>query len=564
MGDRREEEPFSGVSLTSSQRPREVMAMAQSYDAVVIGGGHNGLTSAAYLARAGKRVIVLERRHVLGGAAVTEEIFPGFRFSVYSYVVSLLRPEIIRELQLPKHGLEILPLDGTITPLEDDYLWRVNDHGRTVRELRRWSNNDAEAYEEYGQLMVDMARFIKPILSVVPPDPGKVNPMDWFPLYGLAKGFKDLPQRLQQTFIQLMTMSAADFLEQWFETDPLKATMSASGIIGTFQGPRSPGTAYVLLHHYMGEIDGAFRAWGIPRGGTGGVSNAIASAARSLGVEIRTEAPVARIDVQGGRAVGVVLESGEEIKASVVLSSLDSNLTFLKLLEQGTLEPEFETEVKRYKYRGSSGKVNLALDGLPELACKPGQGDWLRGAISFSPSLDYMERAYDDAKYGRFSRRPYIDCIIPTLVDPSMAPPGKHIMSCFVQYAPYHLADGREWTDSERSAFGENVIDTLEERFPRIRDLIIHKMFITPKDIEETTGLTEGNIFQGELSLEQLFFNRPVPGWARYRTPVNGLWMCGSATHPGGGIMGAPGRIAALEVLKDQKASGSKSRKAVA
>ena len=534
--------------------------MAQGYDAVVVGGGHNGLTAAAYLARAGKRVVVLERRHVLGGAAVTEEIFPGFRFSVFSYVVSLLRPEIIRELNLPKHGLEILPLDGTITPLDGDALWRVNDHGRTVRELRRFSKNDAEAYEEYGQLMVEMARFIKPILSVVPPDPGKVNPMEWLPLVGLAKGFKDLPQRLQQTFIQLMTMSAADFLDQWFETDPLKATMSASGIIGTFQGPRSPGTAYVLLHHYMGEIDGAFRAWGIPRGGTGGVSSAIASAARALGVEIRTEAPVARIDVRGGRATGVTLESGEEIKAGVVLSSLDSNLTFLKLLEPGTLEPEFEGEVKRYKYRGSSGKVNLALDGLPELASKPGKGEWLRGAISFSPSLDYMERAYDDAKYGNFSRRPYIDMIIPTLVDPSMAPPGKHIVSCFVQYAPYHLADGREWSDEERERFGENVIDTLEERFPTIRERILHKMFITPKDIEDTTGLTEGNIFQGELSLEQLFFNRPVPGWARYRTPVRDLWMCGSATHPGGGIMGAPGRIAALEVLKTQRNARDRQR----
>jgi phytoene dehydrogenase-like protein len=534
--------------------------VAQGYDAVVVGGGHNGLTAAAYLARAGKRVVVLERRHVLGGAAVTEEIFPGFRFSVFSYVVSLLRPEIIRELNLPRHGLEILPLDGTITPLDGDALWRVNDHGRTVRELRRFSKNDAEAYEEYGQLMVEMARFIKPILSVVPPDPGKVNPMEWLPLVGLAKGFKDLPQRLQQTFIQLMTMSAADFLDQWFETDPLKATMSASGIIGTFQGPRSPGTAYVLLHHYMGEIDGAFRAWGIPRGGTGGVSNAIASAARVLGVEIRTEAPVARIDVRGGRATGVTLESGEEIKAGVVLSSLDSNLTFLKLLEPGTLEPEFEGEVKRYKYRGSSGKVNLALDGLPELASKPGRGEWLRGAISFSPSLDYMERAYDDAKYGSFSRRPYIDMIIPTLVDPSMAPPGKHIVSCFVQYAPYHLADGREWSDEERERFGENVIDTLEERFPTIRERILHKMFITPKDIEDTTGLTEGNIFQGELSLEQLFFNRPVPGWARYRTPVRDLWMCGSATHPGGGIMGAPGRIAALEVLKTQRNAHNRQR----
>ncbi|MEX2101019.1 MAG: NAD(P)/FAD-dependent oxidoreductase, partial [Actinomycetota bacterium] len=354
------------------------------------------------------------------------------------------------------------------------------------------------------------------------------------------------------------------FLDQWFETDPLKATMSASGIIGTFQGPRSPGTAYVLLHHYMGEIDGAFRAWGIPKGGTGGISNAIGSAARSLGVQIRTEAPVARIDTKNGRATGVTLESGEEIAANAVLSSVDSHVTFLKLVEDGVLDPTFTDEVRRYKYRGSSGKVNLALDGLPELACKPGTGEWLRGAISFSPSVDYMERAYDDAKYGRFSQRPYIDMIFPTLVDPSMAPPGKHIISCFVQYAPYHLAGGRQWDDQMRSAFGENVIDTLEERFPKIREHIVHKMFITPKDIEDVTGLTEGNIFQGELSLEQLFFNRPVPGWARYETPLKDLWLCGAATHPGGGIMGASGRIAALEVLKASKGGRTSGGKAVA
>jgi phytoene dehydrogenase-like protein len=533
-------------------------AVAQRYDAVVIGGGHNGLTAAAYLARAGRRVLVLERRHVLGGAAVTEEVFPGFRFSEFSYVVSLLRPEIIRELDLPAHGLEILPLDGTITPLDDDYLWRVNDHGKTIRELRRWSKSDAEAYEEYGKLMVDMARFIKPILSVVPPDPAKMNLFDWTPLVPLAKSFRDLPARLQSTFIQLMTMSATDFLRQWFETDPLIATMSASGIIGTFQGVQSPGTAYVLLHHYMGEIDGAFRAWGVPKGGTGGISEAIGRAAEAHGAEIRKEAPVARIAVRGGRATGVTLASGEEIDAGVVLSSLDANWTFLKLMEPGHLDDDFVREVKRYKYRGSSGKVNLALDGLPELACKPGVGEWLRGAISFSPGVDHMERAYDDAKYGMFSSRPYIDMIIPTLVDPSMAPPGKHIVSCFVQYAPYHLADGKVWDDDMRERFGETVIDTLEERIPKIRDHILHKQFLTPLDIEEMTGLTEGNIFQGELSLEQLFFNRPVPGWARYRTPIKDLWICGSAAHPGGGIMGAPGRLAALEVLKESR------RKAVA
>src|SRR5438034_1122855 len=273
--------------------------------------------------------VVLERRHVLGGAAVTEEVVPGFRFSVASYVVSLLRPEIIRELDLAKHGLEILPLDGTFTPLDGDHLWRVNDHGRTMREIRRWSMPDAEAYEEYAQLMVDMARFIKPILSVVPPDPGRTDPREWLPLLGLARSFRELPEHKRAVFVQLMTMSAADFLDQWFETDPLKATMAASGIIGTFQGVRSPGTAYVLLHHYMGEIDGAFRAWGIPKGGTGGISEAIASAARSLGAHIRTEAPVARITTRRGRATGVVLESGEEIGAGTVLSSADARVTFL-------------------------------------------------------------------------------------------------------------------------------------------------------------------------------------------------------------------------------------------
>jgi phytoene dehydrogenase-like protein len=532
--------------------------VAQRYDAVIIGGGHNGLTSGAYLARAGRRVVVLERRHVLGGATLTEEVFPGFRVSVMSYVVSLLRPEIIRELNLPRHGLEILPLDGTITPLEDDYLWRVNDHGKTIREIRRWSKKDAEAYEEYGPLMADMARFVKPVLSMLPPDPGKISPKEWMPVAGLAKSFGQLSQRHQAAFIQLMTMSATDFLRQWFTVEPLIATMSASGIIGTYQGVQSPGTAYVLLHHYMGEIDGAFRAWGIPKGGTGGIAEAIASAARALGAEIRTEAPVARIDVRNGRATGVTLASGEQIRADVVLSSVDTNLTFLKLMESENLDDEFVREIKRYKYRGSSGKVNLALDGLPELACKPGKGEWLRGAISFSPSVDYMERAYDDAKYGRFSRRPYIDVILPTLVDPSMAPPGKHIMSCFVQYAPYKLEDGKEWDDNMRDAFGENVIDTLEERFPNLRDLIIHKQFLSPKDIEDMTGLTEGNIFQGELSLEQLFFSRPVPGWARYRTPIRDLWLCGSAVHPAGGIMAANGRLAALEVLKSQRAGKRK------
>jgi phytoene dehydrogenase-like protein len=537
-------------AIAKCARQHEIF-MAKRYDVIVIGGGHNGLVNAAYLARAGRKVLVLERRYVLGGAAVTEEIIPGFKFSVFSYVVSLLRPEIIRDLDLPRHGLEILPLDGTMTPMPSgDYLWRVNDHAKTRREIERHSKLDAEAYEEFGKSMVAMCRFVKPILAMIPPDPTSFDPRDLKKLAFLGKRFQNLPAEDKYNLVQLMTMSAADFLDQWFETDVLKATMSASGIIGTFLGIRSPGTAYVLLHHYMGEIDGAFRSWGFSRGGTGAISNSIGDAAREAGAEIRTEAAVARILVKNGTVQGVVLENGEEIQADVVSSSVDPNLTFLKFIESRELPAEFLDEVRRYKYRGSSGKVNLALDALPDFKCLPGPGHHLRGAISISPSMEYMERAYDQAKYGEFSRRPYIDMVIPTLTDPSVAPPGKHILSCFVQYAPYKLKPGPNW-DEQRDAFGDAVINTISEYAPNLKNIIIGKQVITPLDIERTTGLTEGNIFQGELSLEQLFFLRPVAGYTRYRTPLRKLYMCGAATHPGGGIMGASGHLAALEILKD-------------
>jgi phytoene dehydrogenase-like protein len=348
--------------------------------------------------------------------------------------------------------------------------------------------------------------------------------------------------------VQLLTMSAVDFLDQWFETDVLKATMSASGIIGTFLGVRSPGTAYVLLHHYMGEIDGSFRSWGLSRGGTGAVSDAIAAAARRFGAEIRTETPVAKILTRNGRATGVALENGDELQAEVVVSSADPRLTFERWLEARDLPGDFLDGVRRYKFRGSSGKVNLALDGLPDFTALRGAGPHLRGAISISPGVDYMERAYDDAKYGRFSRRPYIDIVIPTLTDTSLAPPGKHVMSCFVQYAPYELREGH-W-DQQREAFGDTVIDTIAQHAPNIRDRILHRQVLTPLDIEREFGLSEGNIFQGELTLEQLFFLRPVPGWARYTTPIQQLYMCGSATHPGGGIMGASGKNAAERILR--------------
>jgi phytoene dehydrogenase-like protein len=534
--------------------------LKSKYDVIVIGGGHNGLTNAAYLARAGKKVLVVERRHVLGGAAVTEEVFPGFKFSVCSYVVSLLRPEIIRDLDLPRHGLEILPLDGTFTPMPSgDYLWRVNDHGKTHREIARHSRVDAEAYDEFGKAMQAMCRFVKPILSMVPPDPSTLNPRELMKLLFIGKRFQGLASEDKYNQVQLMTMSAVDFLDQWFETDVLKATMSASGIIGTFLGVRSPGTAYVLLHHYMGEIDGAFRSWGFARGGTGAISNAIADAARELGAEIRTQAPIARIIVKGGRAQGVVLQNGDEIYADVISSSVDPRLTFIKFIEENQLPAEFLEDIRRYKFRGSSGKVNIALDALPDFKCLPGPGAHLRGAISISPSVEYMERAYDDAKYGNFSRRPYIDMVIPSLTDPSVAPPGKHVMSCFVQYAPYKLRPGLNW-DEQREAFGNNVIDTISEYAPNLKNIILNKQVLTPLDLEREFGLSEGNIFQGELSLEQLFFLRPVPGYAQFRTPIKNLYMCGSATHPGGGIMGAPGRLAALEILKDVKTTPSRAK----
>src|ERR1700736_3618472 len=525
--------------------------MTQHYDVIVIGGGHNGLVNAAYLAKAGKKVVVLERRHVLGGAAVTEEIIPGFLFSECSYVVSLLRPEIIRELDLPRHGLEILPLDGTFSPMPSgDYLWRMNDHAKSIRDIRRHSRLYAEAYDEFSKMMTPMCRFVKPMLSMIPPGPATPNPKDLKQLHFLLQRFHELSSDERYTLVQLMTMSSVDFLDQWFETDVLKATMSASGIIGTFLGIRSPGTAYVLLHHYMGEIDGAFRSWGFARGGTGAISNAIADAAREAGAEIRTKAPIAQIIVKNGKAKGVVLADGDEIYADIISSSVDPRLTFTKLIDAGTLPSEFLEDVNRYKYRGSSGKVNLALDALPNFKAIPGPGAHLRGAISISPSVEYMERAYDDAKYGDFSRRPYIDMVIPTLTDPSVAPPGKHILSCFVQYAPYKLRPGLN-CDDQKEAFRNNVIDTIAKHAPHIKDIILHRQVLTPLDLEREWGLSEGNIFQGELSLEQLFFLRPVPGYAQFRTPIKHLYMCGSATHPGGGIMGGPGRLAALEILKD-------------
>ncbi|MEP6896204.1 MAG: NAD(P)/FAD-dependent oxidoreductase, partial [Chloroflexota bacterium] len=468
-----------------------------NYDAIIIGGGHNGLVAAAYLARAGKKVVVLERRHLIGGATMTEEIIPGFKFTEFSYVVSLLRPEIIRDLKLPQHGLKILPLPSTFTPTDNgDYIASWDDHDTTRREIYRHSPKDAEAYDEYGRRMARLAKAIKPILSMLPPDPTSLHPKDLMGLLKLGQFASTLTEKELYGLAKIMTQSAADMLEEWFETPALLGTKSASGIIGTFLGPRSPSTAYVLLHHYMGEIDGAFRAWGFSKGGTGGVSGAIANSARALGAEIRVNSTVKQVIVKGGRAVGVALENGDEIYAKAVLSSADPYVTFIKLVESKHLPDDLVHAIKKFRMRGSSGKVNIALSELPNFTALPGENALHRGAISISPSMDYIERAYDDAKYGQFAKEPYIDMIVPSMIDPDMAPPGKHVMSCFVQYAPYDIEGG--WDDAKREAFGETVIATIERYAPNIRRAIIGKQVITPVDIERIAGITGGNIFHGE------------------------------------------------------------------
>ena len=520
------------------------------YDAIIIGGGHNGLVAAAYLARAGKNVVVLERRHLVGGATVTEEIIPGFKFTEFSYVISLFRPEIIRDLNLAQHGLKILPLPSTFTPMDNgDYLASWADHDTTRREIYRHSPKDAEAYDEFGRRMARLAKAIKPILSIIPPNPTSLHPKDLLGLLKLGKFASSLTEKELYGLAKIMTQSAADLVEEWFETEVLLGTKSASGIIGTFLGPRSPSTAYVLLHHYMGEIDGAFRAWGFAKGGTGGIADAIASSAQAFGAEIRLNAPVEQIIVRGGRAKGVALENGDEIYAPAVLSSADPIVTFLKLLDSKHLPDDLIHTLKKYRTRGSSGKVNLALSELPNFTALPGEGILHRGSISISPSIDYIERAYDDAKYGRFSKEPYVEIVIPSKIDPDMAPPGQHVMSCFVQYAPYDIEGG--WDDAKRDAFGESVISTIERYAPNIRKAIIGKQVITPVDIERITGITGGNIFHGELLLHQLFFMRPATQWSSFRTPVKGYYLAGSGAHPGGGILGSPGKMAAEIALKD-------------
>ncbi len=525
--------------------------MAAEWDAIVIGAGHNGLVAAAYLAKAGVRTLVVEKNGYIGGAAVSREIHPGFLYSNCSYVCSLLRPEIMRDLDLPRHGLQVLPYEsGAVFTRDGGVLATDRNHEVMRRELARFSARDAEAYDRYSAFVMRQCRLIRPFLLRTPADPTSMRPRDLSELIYLARTFGNLSEQEIGDMIRFWTMSIAEFLDEYFESDVIKAYLAISGIIGTALGPMSPGTAYVLLHHYMGDVDGSIGAWGFARGGMGSVSKSIAGAFKEGGGEIRTGAGVDRILMKGNRATGVLLDNGEEIRAKIVVSNLDVKRTFLKLVEEGDLPGDFVKSVKNFKIRGSSGKVNIALDGLPRFPALPEGSPCMRGDLHFTDSIERMERAYDDWKAGHFSTDPFLDMLIPTQLDPTMAPPGKHFMTCFVQYCPPRI-EGRDWTDADRDAFGRTVIGQIADYSPDFKDLILHAEVRTPRELEAEVGLTEGNIFQGELTFDQLLFNRPVPGYAKYRAPIRGLYMCGSSTHPGGGVMGAPGRNAAAEILRD-------------
>ena len=521
------------------------------YDAVIVGAGHNGLVNACYLARAGLKVMVVEKNDWVGGAAVSRSLHPEFTYSNCSYVSSLFRPEIMRDLELPKHGLQILPYEGGAVLTEGgDYLGMHRDHDANRREFARHSPRDAEAYDRYSRDVLRHCRFIRPMLMRTAPDPSSFRPRDLAELAWLGKKLFALSEAQIYDMIRFWTMSISDFLDEYFEHPVVKAYLAVSAIIGTALGPMSPGSAYVLLHHYMGDVDGNVGAWGFARGGMGSITQALKASLLAAGGEIRTGRGVERILIKDGRAIGVVLEGGDEVRAKRVVSNMDVKRTFLKHVEAAELPDAFVKKVRNFKIRGSSGKLNIALDCAPTFTAFPKDAPYLKGDLHFTDSIEKMERAYDDWKAGHFSRDPFQDVMIPTMIDPTMAPPGKHFMSCFVQYAPPKI-EGREWSDADRDAFGAACLDQIEKHAPGFKNSVLHVEVRTPRELEAEVGLTEGNIFQGELTFDQLLFNRPVPGYAQYRSPIKDLWICGSSTHPGGGVMGAPGRNAAAEILRD-------------
>jgi phytoene dehydrogenase-like protein len=526
--------------------------MAGTYDAIIIGGGHNGLVTACYLARAKWKVLVLERRYLVGGACVTEETFPGFKVSTAAYVNSLFRPEIIRDLRLREYGFESLERNpSSFSPFADGrYLLMGADAQMTLREIAKFSQRDAEAYPKYEQMLERVAAVVEPTITMIPPNLLRPGLSGSWQLFQLGRSFQKMGPRMSEA-LEILTAAARPILDRWFESEQLKATIATDAIIGAFAAPSMPGTAYVLFHHVMGETNGKKGVWSYTKGGMGGLTQALAKAATDLGVEIRTEAEVARILVQDGQATGVALAKGDEFHARVVASNLDPNLTFTKLLDAKLLPTEFAEGISRINYDSASLKINVALNELPNFRACPYSGGepgpQHRGTIHICPDQDYIERGFDDAKYGAPSRDPILECTIPSAVDPSVAPPGKHLMSMFIQYAPYKLKEGN-W-DEQKDRFADRCFDVLNDYAPNFKQSVIARQVLSPLDLERTFNLTGGNIFQGSMLLHQLFLFRPVPGFADYRTPIKGLYLCGSAAHPGGGVMGAAGWNAARVIL---------------
>jgi phytoene dehydrogenase-like protein len=522
----------------------------RTYDAIVIGGGHNGLVNGAYLAKAGLRTLIIERRHLVGGAAITEELHPGFWFTTFSYALSLLRPDIIQDLELTRHGFMPLLMPTTFAPKEDgDYLLLTQDRGENLREIARHAQRDVDAYEAFEHDVGLVLQAIKPLLDEAPPDIFSDDPEELVRLAALGSRFKRLPRKVLHDAVRLLTGSAADFLDDYFESDILKGYLASSSIIGTKVGPYSQGSGLVLLYHVLGEHDGVSGAWAFHKKGNGGFTQVLARAARAFGAEIVLESSVERIITRDGRATGVALADGTEYHAKVIVSAVDPRRTFLELVDPRELPTDLVDTISRFRFQGTSAKVNFALDAAPRYPALGDRTDQYRGFTNIGPSMEYLERAYDEAKYGWYSSRPYLDCAIQSTIDPDMAPPGKHVMSCFVQYAPYQLR-GSDW-ETERQNLGDTVQRTLESFFPGFGDLVLHREVVTPLDIERVVGLSEGNIFAGEFLAPQMYFFRPAPGWAQYRTPIEGYYQCGSGTHPGGCVMGAPGKLAASRILSD-------------
>ena len=536
----------------------------KGFDCIVIGAGHNGLVTAAYLAKAGKRVCVLERRHVLGGCSTTEELWPGFHVSTASYVISLFLPQIISDLKLKEHGLKILPRNpSSFTPTrEGKYLLLGPDTKKNQESISQFSARDAERYPAYEELLERVAEVIEPILSETAPQLlpipksqrkiGLARKMsDAKKSYGMFQALQKLGSELPDA-IELLTGAARPILERWFESDVLRATLATDAVIGAFASISSPGTAYVLMHHVMGEAGGARGVWGYVQGGMGGLAQALANSCEELGVEIRREASVQSIDVNQGVVQGVTLESGESIEGASVASSVDAHLTFEVLVDGKELPDEFRESISKIDYSSASAKINLALDEPPNFLCCPGVevGPQHRGTIHIGESIDVVEKAYDDAKYGRPSQTPILEITMPTSVDKTIAPEGKHILSMFVQYAPYDLRGPETWDDL-KEGFADRCVEVLAEYAPNVPDAILHRQVLSPLDLERVYGLTGGNIMQGAMNFNQLFLMRPVLGWADHRSPIKHLYLVGAASHPGGGVMGACGRNAAVEILRD-------------